>query len=128
MRIRMTCTRRGKFGVYPIGQTVEAPDDLAETFLKQKAAVRLTDAAPAQQPPGDDAADTATDDAPAAPAEPTFDDIGLGGRIAATLKRADPPIETVGRLRALVKAGADLEAIDGIGAATAVTIRAAISQ
>ncbi len=113
----MLCTRRGEFGLLPIRQEVDLPDKFASQLIQEGAAAPVGGPRPIAST--DEAADTVESDE-AANAEPTFAEIGIGGKTAALLHKAG--FNTI----ADVEAVADLTSVKGIGEATSETIRAAI--
>ena len=120
MYLRFHCSRRGRYEEtpfhYPLGSVADVPDELAQTFLADKAAVK-TAPKPAKPAP---ARPDAKPDAPAAAGDDrSIDELDLDDSTKKVLR--DFGLVTVGEVRD----HPDLQKIPGIGPASAKKIRQA---
>lgn len=60
------------------------------------------------------------------PSATPLDEVGIVGKTADLLNAADPPLDTVEKIRAYLSDGHKLEDLDGIGGVTAKSIQAAV--
>lgn len=123
----VTVVKPGLYGtrVCVAGDKIDLPESRVAALVKRGAVAtgdvtpKAAKPQPAPQQPDGGAEPPA---APAAdePADPTFEELGLAGKVADLLHAGG--IRTLGDIEACE----DLTALDGIGAATAATITAAV--